>query len=281
MPYFEMELCDGSLAETRKPVEAEEAAWILFNVCEGLKYTHKRSIVHRDLKPQNILLKNGVPKISDWGLSRIISESTTTTATSFTPYYAAPEQIGNKVKDERTDIWQLGVILYELVTGELPFKGDSMIEIGMDIATKDPKRPGEIKPEAKVIDAVVMKCLEKDPKNRYRSVLELQKDLAMYLRQNYAELLKTSVTVKDYTRSAYYCGDLVMINLLTGDMKSAYKYLLDFVHYSKGDVKVEAQELSEQIKMRMEEGITEIPDELIQKADIIVHKVSVGFHKSN
>jgi serine/threonine protein kinase len=277
MPYFEEELCDSALADQSKPIESEEAAWILFNICEGLKFAHDRKIIHRDLKPQNVLLKNGVPKISDWGLSRIISESTTTSATSFTPYYAAPEQINNRAKDERTDIWQLGVILYELVTGVLPFNGDSMVEIGMNIATKDPKRPGEIIPDAIVIDAVVMKCLEKDPKKRYSTVLELQKDLALYLRENYAELLKTSVTVKDYNRSAYYCGDLVMINLLTGDIPTAYKYLLDLVHYSKGDVKVEARELSEQIKMRMEMGVTEIPDELIQKAEIIVHQVSVGF----
>ena len=124
---------------------------------------------------------------------------------------------------------------------------------------------------------VVMKCLQKDPAKRYQSVLELQKDLALYLRENYTELLKTSVTAKDYNRSAYYCGDLVMINLVTGDLPTSYKYLLDLVHYSKGDMKVEAQELSEQIKMRMEMGLTEIPDELIQKAEIIVHQVSVGF----
>jgi hypothetical protein len=279
MPYFEEELCDSALADQNKPIESEEAAWIMFNICEGLKFAHAQKIIHRDLKPQNILLKNGVPKISDWGLSRIISESTTTTATSFTPYYAAPEQINNRLKDERTDIWQLGVILYELVTGELPFKGDSMTEIGMSIATKDPILPGEIKPDAKVIDAVVMKCLEKDPAKRYQSVLELQKDLAMYLRKNYAELLNTSVSIQDYTRSASYCGDLVMINMHTGDIPTAYKYLLDFVKYSKSDVKAEAQELSEQIKMRMEMGVTEIPDELIQKAEIIVHHVSVGFRK--
>ena len=276
-PYFEEELCDSALADRNKPIDSEEAAWILFNVCEGLKFAHARKIIHRDLKPQNLLLKNGVPKISDWGLSRLISESTTTTTTSFTPYYAAPEQINNRVKDERTDIWQLGVILYELVTGVLPFSGDSMVEIGMNIATKDPKRPGDIIPDAKVIEDVVMKCLQKDPAKRYQSVLEMQKDLALYLRENYAELLKTSVTVKDYTRSAYYCGDLVMINLLTGDLATSYKYLLDLVHYSKGGVKVETRELSEQIKMRMEMGITEIPDELIQKAEIIVHQVSVGF----
>ena len=277
MPYFEEELCDSALAELKKPIECEEAAWILFNVCEGLKFAHENKIIHRDLKPQNILLKNGTPKISDWGLSRIVSESTSTTATAFTPYYAAPEQINNRAKDERTDIWQIGVILYEFITGEMPFRGDSMIDIAMNIATKDPKSPVEINPETKVLESVVMKCLQKDPAKRYQSVLELQKDLGMYLRENYSELLKTSVSVQDYNRSSYYCGDLVMVNLLTGDTKSAYKYLLDLVHYSKGDVKAEAQELSEQIKMRMEMGVTEIPDELIQKAEIIVHQVSAGF----
>ena len=277
LPYFEEELCDSALADQNKPLESEEAAWILFNICEGLKFAHTQKIIHRDLKPQNILLKNGVPKISDWGLSRILSDSTTTTTTSFTPHYAAPEQINGRVKDERTDIWQLGVILYELGTGILPFQGDSMVEIGMNIATKDPKRPGEIQPDAQGMDIVVMKCLQKDPAKRYQSVLELQKDLALYLRENYTELLKTSVTAKDYNRSAYYCGDLVMINMLTGDIPTSYKYLLDLVHYSKGDVKAEAQELSEQIKMRMEMGVTEIPDELIQKAEMIVHRVSVGF----
>ena len=85
------------------------------------------------------------------------------------------------------------------------------------------------------------------------------------------------VTVQDYSRSAFYCWDFVMINLLTGDMKSAYLFLLDLVHHSKGDVKLDARELSEQIKMRMEMGVTEIPDELIQKADIIVHQVIMEF----
>jgi hypothetical protein len=279
MPYFEEELCDSALSDQSKPIENEEAAWILFNICEGLKFAHGQKIIHRDLKPQNVLLKSGVPKISDWGLSRIVSESISTTATSFTPYYAAPEQINNRAKDERTDIWQLGVILYELVTGMLPFRGESMVEIGMNIATKDPKRPGEIIPGASVINAVVMKCLQKDPAKRYQSVLELQKDLAIYLRKNYAELLSTSVSAQDYTKSASFCGDLVMINMLTGDISTAYKYVLDLVQYSKGDVKAEAQELADQLKMRMEMGVTEIPPELIQKADLIVHQVSTGYKK--
>jgi len=279
IPYFEMELCDSSLAERKKPIESEEAAWILFNICEGLKFTHSNKIIHRDLKPQNILLKNGVPKISDWGLSRLISESTSTTATSFTPYYAAPEQIGNKAKDERTDIWQLGVIFYELVTGQLPFTGDSMVEVMASIATKNPTLPSVVNPPSQDVETMIMKCLEKNPAKRYQSVLELQKDLALYLRVTYTESLKLTVTANDLRRSASYCGDLVMVNLLTGDMKSAFKYLMDLVNYAEGDVKILARELSEQIRMRMEMGVTEIPDELIQKAEIIVHKVSVGFRK--
>ena len=279
MAYFEEELCDSALADQKKPIENEEAAWILFNICEGLKFAHGLKIIHRDLKPQNILLKNGVPKISDWGLSKVISESTSTTITSFTPFYAAPEQIKNRAKDERTDIWQLGVILYELITGMLPFRGESMFEIGMNIATKDPQSPGEIQPDAKVIESVVMKCLQKEPEKRYQSVLELQKDLAMYLRNNYAELLSTSVNAQDYTRSASFCGDLVMINMVTGDIATAYKYVLDLVQYTKGNIKIEAQELSDQLKMRMEMGVTEIPAELIQKADLIVHQVNTGYRK--
>jgi hypothetical protein len=122
-----------------------------------------------------------------------------------------------------------------------------------------------------------MKCLAKDPIKRYQSVLELQKALAHYLRRTYTESLKMSVTRKDFNHSAYYCGDLVMVNLLTGDLASAYNYLSDLVNYAEGDVKTAAMELSEQIRSRMERGITEIPDELIKKADIIVHKVSIGF----
>ncbi len=279
MPYFEMELCDGSLAEIPKPVETEEAAWLIFNVCEGLKYTHKRSIVHRDLKPQNILLKNGVPKISDWGLSKVISDTTSTSAASFTPYYAAPEQVNNKPKDERTDIWQLGVILYELSTGELPFRGDSVVEVAVNIATKEPRRPADINPGAAQIEPVILKCLEKDPAKRYQSVLELQKALGLLLRRNYTEQLTMSVSTNDFRKSAFYCGDLVMINLLTGDIATAYKYLSDLATYAEGDVKADAMELSEQIRNRMEHGIAEIPDELIQKAEMIVHKVSLHFRK--
>jgi len=176
VPYFEMELCDHSLADLEKPLDLEKAGWLIFNIAEGLKYA--------DLKPQNVLIKDGIPKISDWGLSKIMTESTsTTTDRCYTPLYASPEQIKGESKDERTDIWQLGVIFYELVTGELPFKGDSFHEIAISILTKEPVKPSEINPEAKEVEDIILKCLEKDKEKRYQSVEELQKDLAKYLVQ--------------------------------------------------------------------------------------------------
>ena len=277
LPYFEMELCDVSLAEEKIPMDCEEAAWIVFHICEGLKYAHARSIAHRDLKPQNILLKDNIPKISDWGLSRIISESTSTTTGSFTPYYAAPEQVNNKAKDERTDIWQLGVILYELTTGTLPFKGDSVVEVVVNISTKPYTPPSELNPDTKQIEPIISMCLEKDPNKRFQAVAALQTALGMYLRKNYAELFRQSVSVKDTRRSAYYVGDLIIVNLIIGDLNAAYKYSTDLVEYSKGDAKVLAQELCEHLYIRIQNDVTEVPDELLKKAEFVVHKVLRGF----
>jgi serine/threonine protein kinase len=279
-PYFEMELCDSSLAVMEKPIESVAAARILFNICEGLKFMHAKKIIHRDLKPQNILLKNGVPKISDWGLSHVITGSILTpSAKPYTSNYEAPEQIDRKAKDEQTDIWQLGIIFYELVTGVLPFTGDTVSEIVACITTKNPQPTSLINPSSNDVESIIMKCLERNPSNRYLSVIELQKDLALYLGITYKESLKESLTAKDPRRSVFYCGELVKMSISIGDIKSADKYLRDLVHYSKGDVKAQAKELSEQIEMRMKMGITEIPDELIQKVEFIVHQVSVGFRK--
>jgi hypothetical protein len=116
-----------------------------------------------------------------------------------------------------------------------------------------------------------MKCLQKEPERRYQAVLELQKDLAMFLRQNYAELQSTSAIAQDFSRSAYFFGDLVMIIIVTGDIRADYKYTFELVSYSKGNIKIDTQELSEQLKMRMEMGVAEIPEELIHKADLIIH----------
>ena len=279
IPYFEMELCDCSLADISKPMEVKEAAYIIFNVADGLRYAHSQGIIHRDLKPQNIMLSQGVPKISDWGLSKVLAESSSSVA-AFTPYYAAPEQISRKFgkPDARTDIWQLGVIFYELVTGELPFRGEDFVEVTSAIVREEPALPSELNPEAKDVEHIIMTCLQKGMDERYQSAVELQRELALYLGMSCRESLKESLSVKDFSRSAYYCGELLVVNLKLGDGAGAYKYASDLLEYCKGEVEEGMRALAEQIKARLEERL-EIPQELIEKAEILVHKLKLGFER--
>jgi serine/threonine protein kinase/Flp pilus assembly protein TadD len=277
LPYFEEELCDSSLDKIQKPIDSSKAAWIIFNICEGLKYAHARQVIHRDLKPQNILLKNGIPKISDWGLSKVVSDSTSSMTAAFTPYYAAPEQVTNKPKDQRTDIWQVGVILYELVTSSLPFTGDSMLEILATIPTQDPVPPGNINPEAKKIEPIILRCMEKDPAKRYPSVIDLQKDLAIFLKMDFKESLQMSIGSKNIRQTAILTSQLLLTYLKSGDLHEAYKYATDLVNYSEGEIKVQVNELSEQLRMRIDYDSNDVPDEIIKAADLIAHKIGIGF----
>ena len=277
VPYLEMEYCESSLARLQKPLPVDEASLIGFNIAEALKYAHGKKIVHRDLKPSNILLKNGLPKISDWGLSKVLEESmSTTTTASFTPFYAAPEQIDRKYghTDERTDIWQLGVIFYELVTGRLPFEG-TLSQVMMGILRDDPTLPGHFNPEAKAVEPIIRRMLAKRKEERYQSVEELQRDLAKVLNLTYAENLEKSKTLGDVRRAIYYLTELLLINMKTGNVKEAYKYASDLAFYVKGELKEEVGKLAEQLRFRLEESL-EIPEELVEKAEIIVHRLRVG-----
>lgn len=277
IPYIEMEYCEGSLGRLEKPLHWERAAKLIFEVCEGLKYAHSKGIIHRDLKPSNILLRNGIPKISDWGLSKVVTESRSTTAASFTPLYAAPEQISSRFggTDERTDIWQLGVLMYELVTGRPPFEGEDFVEVAGKITMEEPEKPGSLNPDAEPLEPVIMKCLAKRKEERYQSVEELQRNLGELLGGRYREEMRKSA---DFSRSAYYAGQLFLLHLKLGDAKDAYKYALDLKRYAKGEARRELEGLIGQLEIRMNEGLP-VPEELVAKAEIIAHRVSLGFEK--
>ena len=267
IPYFEMELCDKSLADLKKPLDPEKAAWIIFYTAEGLIYAHSKKIIHSDLKPHNILLKNGIPKICDWGLSKNMAKSTSTIDKGFTPLYVSPEQISDESKDERTDIWQLGVIFYELITGELPFKGDSLVEIVMAIITKDPIPPSRINPKSKEVEKIIMKCLEKDKTKRYQSVRELQRDLSNYLGIKYKETLMLNINKNDFKRSIHQSCEFFLLNMKINNIINAYKHVSDLLNYTEGDVKQEVKELHKCLEYKIEDMIKDISEEVIKKED--------------
>lgn len=179
VPFFEMELCQTSLDKLKKPLKPNNAINYMIGISDGLKYAHSKKIVHLDLKPQNILLKQDIPKISDWGMSRLITEHGTSTIGLSLPF-AAPEQYTKKFgkKDEQTDIWQMGVLFYNLLTGEIPFCGKDYSDYLENISTCNFTEIIDNKEISSEITEILYKCLEKNKKNRYKRIDNLKKDLS-------------------------------------------------------------------------------------------------------
>lgn len=159
-----------------------KALSIARQVCEGLAEAHRIGVVHRDLKPQNIMIdREGNSRIMDFGLSRFLeAEGITESGVMLgTPEYISPEQIDMKEVDKRSDIYSLGIILYEMLTGKMPFMGETPLGIAMKHKSEKPKDVREINPQLSAeLSRIVMKCLEKDREKRYQSVEELLSDLS-------------------------------------------------------------------------------------------------------
>jgi parallel beta-helix repeat protein len=186
VPYVEMEFVPGSLEALEKPLPVWKAVRLITGVTEGLRYAHDHGFIHRDIKPHNILLTDElVPKITDWGMSKVLAaEVKKSSVAGFSLSYAAPEQVSPSEfgrTDERTDIYQLGVVFYELVTGSIPFGGESIVEVGNAILRDPALPPSEYNPEAEAVEKIILKCLEKDPADRYQSSEELLAALKGYL----------------------------------------------------------------------------------------------------
>ncbi len=181
VPYIEMEYVESSLAALQFPLEMDKATAIITGVAEGLRYAHEQGIVHRDIKPENIVVTSeGIPKISDWGLSK--AEGTKQSGIiGFSLEYAAPEQLAPNIYGEPgpwTDIYQLGVLFYEMLTGQVPFKGGGMGEVTHAILHDDPPPLAPLSGHGSGdIRDIILKCMQKRPQDRYRSVAEVLKDL--------------------------------------------------------------------------------------------------------
>ena len=184
--FVEMEYVPNTLEAIEKPIPVWKAVHLIRGIADGLKYAHEQGFIHRDIKPHNILLdKDFVPKITDWGMSKVLAnEVKKSSIAGFSLSYAAPEQVSPSEfgrTDERTDIYQLGVVFYELVTGSVPFGGESIVEVGNAILREQPIPPSEFNSDAAVVEKIILKCLEKDPAKRFQSSAELLDALDGYL----------------------------------------------------------------------------------------------------
>lgn len=150
-------------------------------VCQGLAEAHNLGVIHRDLKPQNIIIdRGGNAKIMDFGIARSVREKGITGAGIMigTPEYMSPEQTEAKDVDQRSDIYSLGIILYEMATGRVPFKGETALSVAIKHKTEIPKDPKSLNPHiSDDLDRLILKCLEKDKARRYQTAAEVEAEL--------------------------------------------------------------------------------------------------------
>ena len=187
--FIVMEFVDGHMLQEKKhQIPLKQALEIGIQVAEGLAAAHEKGIVHRDIKPENIMIrKDGTVQIMDFGLAKLRGATRLTKegSTVGTAGYMSPEQVQGMETDHRTDIFSLGVILYELITDGSPFKGVHETAIAYEIVNVDPPPMSSVKldidPE---LDAIVMDCLAKDPADRYQSAAELARNLRRFKRES-------------------------------------------------------------------------------------------------
>jgi len=183
--YIAMEFMEGkelqNIVAENQPLTISEKLDVAFQVAEGLAYAHEHGIIHRDIKPSNIMVLRGRHvKIADFGIARIKTalELTKTNKIIGSPLYMSPEQIQSHPIDPRSDIFSFGIVLYQMLTGKLPFNGDNVNSLMYKIVNEEPQKPSELNPEiSETLDRIVTKCLEKKAADRYQNVNELTRDL--------------------------------------------------------------------------------------------------------
>jgi tetratricopeptide (TPR) repeat protein len=183
--FITMEFVEGralsDVLHERSKLSAAEAVSIVDQVCEGLAAAHKQGVIHRDLKPSNIMMAAyGRCVIMDFGIARTVDRSTLTNTGAIigTPLYMSPEQVWNKGLDSRSDLYTLGVIFYEMLTGKLPFEADNVMNTLIMRCQQDPVPPIQVDPAVpQALNKIVLKAMAREPEKRYQSAEEMLDDL--------------------------------------------------------------------------------------------------------
>jgi len=185
--YFVMEYVDG--APFRDIIYSDEyKLWdkleIIVMVLKALDYAHKNGVIHRDIKPANLMvLSDYTIKVMDFGIARVDSSSMTRTGVAMgTPNYISPEQLQGKPVDHRTDIFSLGVVMYEMLVGRRPFRGENLTSLIYNIVNTEPEAPSSIdKSVPNILDRVIARALKKNPEERYQEAGEIVTGLADFM----------------------------------------------------------------------------------------------------
>jgi serine/threonine protein kinase len=254
--YFTMEYIEGPTLEqylVKNDVTAAKAIEIILAIAEGLQEAHEKNIVHRDIKPANILMENGEsPMITDFGLAKILEHEQKLTMTGTmlgTPCYMSPEQArGDADLDYRSDIFSLGVVLYEMVTEKLPFKGESYMKTILKVIQGDYVAPRKIKPRlSRDVESIIKKSLEKDRDFRYENMVDFIDDCTRFQRGEVVTISRSGIYRKVYRNILKQKSSIIMSVLIA--------LIIGFLMYRNFD---QSQTMNEQLQDREEAALAKL-----------------------
>ena len=185
--YIVMELIEGitlkKYIEKKARLSYKEAVSIAIQVSMGIEAAHNNHIIHRDIKPQNIIIsKDGKVKVTDFGIAKAASSNTITSNVMGSVHYTSPEQARGGYSDEKSDVYSLGITMFEMLTGRVPFNGETTVAIAIKHIQEELPYPSDFVPEIPVaVESIVLKCCQKSPDRRYQSMGELLRDLKQSL----------------------------------------------------------------------------------------------------
>lgn len=201
--YIVMELIEGitlkNYISKKGRLDVREAIGIAIQVAQGMAAAHEQHIIHRDIKPQNMIIsRDGKVKVADFGIARAASSQTIGATAVGSVHYISPEQARGGYSDERSDIYSLGVTMYEMVTGQVPFDGDNTVTIALSHLEDQMVPPSRLNPAVPPsLERIIMKCTEKKPERRYSSAMELIADLRRALVNPDGDFVRTTPEVDD------------------------------------------------------------------------------------
>lgn len=181
--YMVMELVEGitlkEYIQKKGKLSTKEAISIAIQMCTGIEAAHKHNIIHRDIKPQNIIIsKEGKVKVTDFGIARAVDSNTVSSNAMGSVHYVSPEQARGGYCDAKSDIYSVGITMYEMITGRVPFDGDSTVSVAMKHLQENITPPSQYAPDmSKALEKIILKCTQKSPERRYESTTLLIQDL--------------------------------------------------------------------------------------------------------